>query len=246
MANPTTRDEFKEYCLRSLGKGAIKIAVTVEQVDDRVDEALNYYADYHFDATEKQYYKHQVTQEDVENGYITVPENIIGVINIFDIGDTLSTNNLFNIKYQFMLNFIHDITTSQITPYYTAMQYIQLLEEVFIGKQPIRYQRHNDRLYIDTDWDKIPAGTWVVAECYSVIDPEEFADVWKDRWLLRYATALIKRQWGNNLKKYGGMMMPGGVTFNGQQIFDEAVEEIEKLETEVIRDYSLPNAMMIG
>lgn len=246
MANPTTRDEFKEYCLRSLGKDVIEINVSDEQVDDRVDEALKFYADYHFDATEKQYYKHLVTQEDVENGYITVPENIIGVINIFDIGDTLSTNNLFNIKYQFMLNFIHDITTSQITPYYTAMQYIQLLEEVFIGKQPIRYQRHNDRLYIDTDWDKIPAGTYIVAECYQVIDPEEFEDVWKDRWLLKYCTALIKRQWGNNLKKFGGMMMPGGITFNGQQIFEEAVEEIDKLEEEVIKSFSLPNAMMIG
>ncbi len=246
MATPTTREEFKQYCLRALGKGAVAVEVTDDQADDRIDDALRYYADYHFDATEKTYLKHLVTQTDVDNGYITVPENIIGVINIFDIGDTLSTNNLFNIKYQFMLNFIHDITTTQITPYYTAMQYIQLLEEVFIGKQPIRYQRHNNRLYIDTDWDKIPAGTYIVAECYAIIDPDDYPDVWKDRWLIRYATCLMKKQWGHNTKKYQNQQLVGGVAFNGQVMFEEAEEEQRLLEEEMLNSYSLPNAMMIG
>lgn len=243
---PTSRDEFKDYCLRSLGDGAVRVNVTDAQLDDRVDEALKYYADYHFDATEKMYLKHQVTDDDVTNGYITVPENIIGVINIFDIGDTLSTNNLFNIKYQFMLNFIHDITTTQITPYYTAMQYIQLLEEVFIGHQPIRYQRHNNRLYIDADWGKIPAGSWIVAECFQIIDPDEFNDVWKDRFLFRYCTALLKKQWGSNMKKYQNLQLPGQVAFNGQVIYDEGDAEIKLLEDEMMNSYSLPNGMIVG
>jgi hypothetical protein len=246
MATPNTRATFKEYCLRSLGKDVIGVNVSDDQIDDRIDEALKFYSDYHFDATEKIYLKHQVTQDDVDNGYITVPENVIGVINIFPVGSTLSTSSMFNIKYQFMMNFIQDITTAQIAPYYVAMQYIQLLEEVFIGKQPIRYSRHANRLYIDVDWDKIPPDSWIVAECYEIIDPTEFTDVWKDRWLLKYATALIKRQWGNNLKKFTGMQLPGGVQFNGQQIYDEATEEIMRMEDEMIHSYSLPNAMLIG
>jgi hypothetical protein len=246
MANPTTRAEFKENCLRRLGKPVIEINVDDDQVDDRIDEALAYYWDYHFDGSSKLYYKHQVTAQDIENKYITIPENIIGVINIFDLGSALGTNNLFNIRYQIALNDLYTLTSVSMTPYYMALQHIQFLEYLLVGKQPLRYNRHKNILHLDMDWERIGAGNYLIAEAYEIVDPTVYADVWKDRWLLQYTTALIKRQWGANLKKFQGMQMPGGLTFNGQQIFNEAMEEIAKLENEMVYTYSLPVTDMIG
>lgn len=246
MANPTTRATFKEYCLRALGKPVIEINVDDDQVDDRIDEALKYYWDYHFDGSEKIYYKHQVTANNKIDKYITMPENVIGVVNIFDVGGTLNTNNLFNIRYQIALNDLYTLTSVSMVPYYMAIQHIQFLEYLLVGKQPLRYNRHTDKLYIDMDWDKINEGNYLLVEAYEVIDPDVYADAWNDRWLLEYATALIKRQWGNNLKKFDNMKLPGGLTFNGQQIFDEAEAEIKKLRQEMISSYSLPVTDMIG
>jgi hypothetical protein len=246
MANPTTRAEFKQNCLRRLGAPVIEINVDDDQVDDRIDEALAYYWDYHFDGSSKIYYKHQVTAENIENKYIDVPENIIGVVNIFDLGSALGTNNLFNIRYQIALNDLYTLTSVSMVPYYMALQHIQFLEYLLVGKQPLRYNRHKNKLYLDMDWERIGEGNYLIAEAYEVVDPNVYADVWKDRWLLQYTTALIKRQWGNNLKKFQGMQMPGGLTFNGQQIYNEAIEEITKLEQEMIYTYSLPVTDMIG
>jgi hypothetical protein len=246
MAQPTTRAEFKEWCLRKLGKPVIEINVDDDQVDDRIDEALSYYWDYHFDGTERTFFKHQLTADDMTNKYITVPENIIGVINIFDIGDALSTNNLFNIRYQFALNEIYDLSNYNLSNYYLAMQHIQFLEELLVGKQPIRYNRHVNKLHIDMDWAKVEEGHYIIAEAYQIVDPNTYADVWKDRWLQNYASAKIKYQWGSNLTKFEGMQLPGGVQFNGMQILQDSQTEIEKLEEDMITSYSLPVMDMIG
>ena len=246
MAQPTTRDEFKEWCLRKLGKPVIEINVDKDQVDDRVDEALSFYWDYHFDGTERTFFKHQVTANNISEGYITVPENIIGVVNLFDIGDALSTNNLFNIRYQFALNEIYDLSNYNLSNYYLAMQHIQFLEEFLVGKQQLRYNRHVNKLYIDMGWGKVNEGDYIIAEAYNIVDPNTYADVWKDRWLQNYATAKIKYQWGSNLTKFSGMQLPGGVTFNGEQILQDALAEIQKLEEEMIVSYSLPVSDMIG
>lgn len=246
MAFPDSRTAFKENCLRRLGAPVIEINVSDEQVDDRVDEALTYYWDYHFDGTEKQYYKHQITQQNKTDGYITLPDNIIGVVNLFAIGEGLNTNNLFNIRYQIALNDLYTLTNVSLVPYYMAMQHIATLEEILVGRQPIRYNRHRNRLHIDVDWNKVNVGEYVIVEAYQIVDPDTFTEVWKDRWLLQYGTALIKRQWGNNLKKFSGMMMPGGIQFNGQQIYDEAIEEIRLLEQDMIISYSLPVADLVG
>ena len=243
---PTTREEFTEYCLRKLGKPVIEINVDEDQVSDRIDESLRYYWDYHFDGSEKTYYKRIITQEDINNRYIMMPDNIIGVVNIFDLGSALGLNNLFNIRYQIALNDLYTLTSVSMVPYYMALQHVQFLEQMLVGKQPLRYNRHTNKCYIDMDWSIIDEGSYIILEAYEVVDPEEFQDVWKDRWLLRYATALIKRQWGNNLKKFEGMKLPGGLTFNGQQIYNEAIQEIEELEHEMINSYSLPVADMIG
>ena len=246
MAQPTTKAEFKEWCLRKLGKPVIEINVDDDQVDDRVEEAFSYYWDYHFDGTEKTFLKHVLTSTDITNKYITIAENIIGVVNIFDIGDSLSVNNLFNIRYQFALNDMYDMSSYRLQEYMMAMQHIQFIEELLVGKQPIRYNRHINRLYIDMDWEKVSAGDYVVAECYQIVDPATYGDVYKDRWLQNYATAKIKYQWGSNLTKFNGMQLPGGVTFNGEQILSDAREEIQRLEEDMISSYSLPIHDMTG
>ena len=247
MAIPTSRNEFKDYCLRALGKPVISINVDDDQVEDRIDEALKYYGDYHFDATEKIYYKHQVTQTDISNKYITLPENIMGAVSVFSIGDpSVRSDDLFNIRYQIALNDLYTLTSVSLVPYYMVMQHLAVIQELLVGKQPIRFTRHRNRLHVDMDWNTLNAGEFLLVEAYQVIDPEVYTDVWGDRWLARYATELIKRQWGNNLKKFGGMQMPGGITFNGQQIYDEADTEIKKMEDEMINSYSLPVMDMVG
>lgn len=247
MAKPTTREDFKEYCLRKLGKPVLEINVDDTQVEDRIDEALAYYHDYHFDGTEKVYLAHSVTEEDKTNKYITIPEAVIGIINIFDVGDSYSTNNLFNIRYQIALNDLFAFNYGPFAPYYMALQNVALAEELFVGRQSLRYNRHVNKLYIDMDWQaKVVTGEYIIIEAYQKVDPDTYSDVWGDRWLQRYATALIKKQWGDNLKKFEGLQMPGGLTFNGQKIWDEATDELTALEAEMISSYSLPVSDMIG
>lgn len=246
MALPVNRTQFKNYCLRRLGAPVIEINVDDDQIEDRIDEGLKYYWDYHFDGTEKIYYKHPITSTDQTNKYITLPDNIIGAVNIFNIGDALNTNNLFNIRYQIALNDLYTLTSSSMVPYYMALQHIQLIEEILVGKQPIRYNRHRNILSVDMDWNKLAEGQFLVVEAYQIIEPDTYTDAWSDRWLAQYCTALIKRQWGNNLKKFEGMQLPGGIQFNGQKIYDEAVEEINKMENEMISGYSMPLIDMIG
>ena len=247
MAQPTTRKEFKEFCLRKLGKPVIEINVDPDQVDDRIDEALSYYWDYHFDGTERTFLKHEVTQDDIDNGYITVPENIIGTIRVFNLGSNITAGSgMFNVQYQFVLNNIHDFVNYNAINFVMSMQHLQYMEEILVGEQPIRYNRHVNKLYIDTDWDRLNVGTYIVAECYNVVNPETYADVWKDRWLQNYATAKIKYQWGSNLTKFVGMSLPGNVQFNGEQILNDARDEIQRLEDDMITSYSLPVMDMIG
>ena len=246
MAVPTTRDGFKDYCLRKLGSPVIEINVDDEQVDDRVDEALRYYYDYHFDGSEKLYYKHQITETDKTNKYIELPENIMGVVTIFPVGQGMNTNNMFNIRYQIALNDLYTLTSQSMVPFYMAMQHMRTLEELLVGQQPLRYNRHRNILHIDMDWDRTSVGEYLVVEAYEIVDPEVYNDVWNDRWLQRYATALIGQQWGSNLTKFTGMTLPGNVQFNGDTILQRYSEEIKTLEDEMINTYSLPVSDMVG
>lgn len=246
MAQPTSRAEFKEYCLRKLGKPVIEINVDQDQIEDRIDEALMYYWDYHFDGTEKMYVKKQMTQQDLDNGYITVPENVIGVVNLFPISGNLTGSGIFSATYQFILNNLHDFVNYDLINYYMSFQHLAFMQEILSGSQPIRYNRNQNKLYIDMNKDKINVGEFIVYECYQVVDPATYADVWKDRWLQNYATAKIKYQWGTNLTKFIGMNLPGGVQFNGEKILNDADEEIKKMEQEMLSSYSLPITDMIG
>lgn len=247
MAVPSSREAFKSYCLRRLGEPVIDVNVDDEQVEDRIDEALKYYQDYHFDGTERVLIKHVVTATDVTNGYITLSDNVIGINRILDVGQAVQSSNLFNIRYQIHLNDLFDLSASSYVPYVTAMRHVESLEELFVGKKPIRFNRHVNRLHIDMDWDNdVAVGEYIIVDAYRIVDGDTYTDIWGDRWLARYATALIKRQWGSNLTKFEGLQMPGGVTFNGSKIYDDAESEIQKLEEEVLSAYSLPVQDMVG
>lgn len=323
MALPTSRAEFKEYCLRQLGKPVIDINVSDEQVEDKIDYCLSYYADYHFDGSETIYYKHKITAADKPDavktiridsggtgysngasvvfsgqhtneavatvttdvsgtitsitfsghgsgyplaptatvaggsganlvpelgGWIELPDNILGVVKLFDISSAMgsSTSDMFSITYQIALNDLWSFMSSSLVPYYMTMQHISLMQQILVGSPQIRYSRHRNRLHIDINWSKLQVDAFLAVQANEVIDPEVFTDVYKDRWLLRYVTTHIKSTWGSNMKKYQGMPMPGGVLLNGQQIYDEAIEEIKMLEDQMINTYGLSPEMAIG
>ena len=192
MAVPSSRETFKEFCLRRLGKPVIEINVDDDQVGDAIDTALNYYHDYHFDGSQRTFLKHEITADDKTNGYISISDsNTIGIIDIFDIGDATSTNNLFNIRYQIALNDLYDLSRYDLVPFYMNFMNIRFIEEILIGKQPIKFNRHINRLYVDMDWDKLNTGDFLIAEVYNKVDPDTYTDVYGDRWLAEYATALI-------------------------------------------------------
>lgn len=247
MAVPTTRTEFKEYCLRKLGKPVIEINVADEQVEDRIDESLKMFYDYHYDGYIKQYYKHQVTLTDKQNRYITLPENITGVVRVFPVyGLYTRSDGLFNIQYQIALNDLYTLTSQTLAPYYMTMSSLALYEEILVGKIPFRYNRHTDRLDIDMDWERTNVDDYLLIEAHEVIDPTLYTDIWGDRWLQEYCTTLVKQQWGSNLKKFKGMKLPGGVEFNGQEIYDEATKTRADLEEELISNLSIMDGFYTG
>lgn len=245
---PANRDQFKQYCLRKLGEPVIQVNVANEQVEDRIDEALSLFADYHFNGSERQYYKHQVTQTDINNGYIVLPENILGAVDVFPIGSyQQGGDELFNIQYQIALNDLYTMTSVSMVPYYMTMQHLSLIQELLVGRQPFRYNRHNNKLSIDMNWkSKVRVGQFIIVECHSVIDPDEWVDVWADRWLQNYATCLIKEQWGTNLFKTNGIQLPGGVTLNGAGIYQEAIREKAELNQSLINSYQVPPLDLVG
>jgi len=180
-------------------------------------------------------------------GFIPVPENIKGVVRVFPLGSAeSSTSNMFNIRYQIALNDMYTLMSNSIVPYFSAMQHIGLLEDLLVGKYPIRYNRHRDRLFIDMDWEKATVGEVMLVEAHEIIDPDVFTDAWSDRWLLRYACALMKEQWGTNLKTYQGVMLPGGIQLDGQTIFSEGLQERKDLEAEMVNNFSMPPMDFIG
>jgi hypothetical protein len=247
MAIPATRKEFKDYCLRRLGSPVIDINVDDQQVEDRIDEALLYYRDYHYDGTERALIAHEMTATDRTNKYISLNENVIGVTRLLPFQTSTTSSTLFNVRYQVHLNDLFDFSAESIIPYYMAMERVATLEELFTGQRQVRFNRHMDKLYIDMDWENdVQEGEYIIIDCYRVVDPDTHTDVWGDRWLARYASTLIKRQWGSNVSKFEGIQLPGGQTFNAANIVSEAQEELNKLEEEMNSAYSLPVYDMTG
>ena len=318
MAIPTTRQQFKDYCLRRLGAPVIQINVDDDQVDDRIDDALQFFYDYHFDGCEKIFMKHQFTQADIDRRWIYVPEPVIFVTGVFPFDDSNSSINMFDLRYQLRLHDLYDFTSVSYVSYEITMQHIRTLNLLFSGTPQFRFNRHQFKLFLDIDWTRDPIDNkYVIVECYRKLSPDiinltgtitsntssntaigtntifdqeilenDFitlsdgqsvqvkhinspteivltntvtanvsnvtitkagnSAVWNDRFLKQYATAKIKKQWGENLKKYGNIQMPGGVVLNGKEIWDEADQEILRIEEEIQNTNVLPSEMFYG
>jgi hypothetical protein len=247
MSVPSSRENLKDWCLRQLGHPVIEINVDDDQVEDRIDEALQYFQEFHYDGVEKWYTKHQITQDDKNNQYIEVTENIIGVTRIFPVVASNASVNMFDLRYQLRLHELYDFTSTSYVNYVLTQQHIRTLDMLFAGEQPIRFNKHTDRLYIDWDWtNDIEVGEYIIIEGYIIIDPESYTDVYNDRMLKRLATAYIKRQWGANMSKFAGMQLPGGVTMNGIQIFQDAQAEIKEIEDIIRESHEEPPQFLVG
>jgi hypothetical protein len=237
MAQPVNREEFKDYILRKIGAPVLQINISEEQVEDRVDEAISFWNDYHYNGSQSVYLKHQITQEDKDNGFIPLPPGLLGISKVFPLntgGGGAAGGGFFNVQYQFVLNNISDITGYDIQNYYMTMQHLEFMNEILVGKPMIRYNKHINRLHIDVSQGKLVVGQFILIEAYDVIDDGQFPDVWGDRWLQNYATALVREQWGMNLIKFTGMQLVGGVQFNGELILSEARADRERMEEEAI------------
>ena len=268
MANPATRETLKQYALRALGKPVIEINVDDDQLEDRLDEALQYFPQYHSDGIRRTYLKYQYTEADKTrmtgdssesvtknsvttswkegNNFLVVPESVISVINIFPFSNK-SNMNLFDVRYQLRLNDLYDFSSTSIINYDIVLRHLDFLDHILVGEKPLRFNQHDNRLYVDMDWkNDLAVGEFLVIEAYRKLDPEQFTDVYNDIYLKRYVTALFKKQWGANLSKFDGVAMIGGVTLNGRQIYSEALQDIDKLETEIRSTFELNPAMIMG
>lgn len=243
----TTRQGLIDWCLRELGEPVVEINVDEQQIEDRVDEAIEFWRQYHYDGTEKVYLKHLVTQDDVTQRSIPISDLVYGVTRVFPIAAGTSTSkSIFDLQYQLRLNDLYDLTSTSVIYYSMVMSHLALLDLTLNGHPLYRFNRLTNRLYIEEDWTQnIAPGTYLLIECYRVLDPATAPRMYGESWLKHYTTALIKKQWGTNLKKFSGMQLPGGVTIDGDKIYQEAKDEIEKLEQD-LRDKSAPLEFMMG
>lgn len=222
----------------------IQINVTDEQVEDRIDEALDFWQQHHFEGTERVFYKHQLTADDRTNEYITLPDELIGVGKLLHFGTSGSLSPLLNIQYQIRLNDFFNFIDMSMIPYYMAMRRIAELDEWLNDLPQWEFTRHGNKLYIFLDWDKMTDTSYVVVEGRRALNAT--SQIWSDFWMQRYVTQLIKRQWGANLKKYSGVQMPGGISFNADTIYNEADAEIKAMEEFVMKELQVPMGFYIG
>lgn len=251
MASPTSRQELIDFCLRRLGEPVLEVNVDVDQIEDKVDDAIQKYQEFHSDATIRTYLKYQVTADDVTNGYVPISSNIIFVSKVFPFSSTFgSSGNLFDIRYQMFLNNMGDFINfaGDLAYLYQMEQYLSMIDLQLHGHPTVQFSRRQNRLYIWGDFqDKdLQAGDYLVAEVYQTIDPDTHTSIYNDMFIKDYTTALIKQQWGANLSKFEGMQLPGGVTLNGRQIFEDASADIERLEEKLRSEQELPVDFFVG
>jgi len=237
---PQSRIEFGQYCLRKLGSGIASVNVTPEQVEDRIDEALSMWREYHFNATKRAFIKYKLQPEDITNQYITVPDNVLEVLRIIPTGATFG-GALFSIlnyaKYQYYMAFSFGAVSSQISPFSIALSNLELLNDELGQKIGYQFNRFENRLHITTDWSVMHADEYVVYEAFVIMDTSE---VWGDIWLQRYTTALIKQNMGASLQKFGNVALLNGITYNGADLYEQASREIMQLENDLQTKFSYP------
>ena len=276
MAQPSSRQELIDYCKRQLGAPVLEINVADEQVEDLVDDALQYFHERHFDGVTQTFLKYKITQEDVDRGrgnvgiatttasttivgtattfsfeenrnYLQVPPHIIGVNKIFKFDGTNSiTNNMFSVKYQLFLNDIYFFGSTELLTYAMTKTYLEDIDFLLSTDKQIRFNQRQDRLYLDIDWASAAVDSYIIIDCNRLLDPNDFTRVYNDSFLKKYLTILIKRQWGQNLIKFQGVKLPGGIELNGRQIYDDAQRELDQLMERMSNTYELPPLDMIG
>ena len=273
MANPNTRESLKQYCLRALGKPVIEINVDDDQLEDRLDESLQYFAQYHTDGIRRTYLKYKLTSDDKarlknntrsnetstdleesgvttqhfeQDNYLVIPDSVISVTNIFPFSDK-GNLNLFDVRYQLRLNDLYDFSSTSVINYDVVLRHLDFLDHILVGEKPLRYNQLDNRLYIDMDWENdLDVDEYLIIDCYRKLDPATFTDVFNDIWVKRYTTQKFKLQWGQNLAKFAGVTMIGGVSLNGNEIMQQAEAEIMKLEQEVRSNYEEPPHLILG
>ena len=279
MAQPASRTDLINYA-KELGAPVLEINVADEQVDDLVDDALQFFHERHFDGVIQTFLKYKITQDDVDRGrgrggnnpigivtttatssidgsdvtfslknsnYLQVPPSVIGINKIFQFdGSNTVTNNMFSVKYQLFLNDIYYWGSTEILTYAMTKRYLEDIDFALNTQKQVRFNQRQDRLYLDIDWGSVKKDDYVVIDCYRLIDPNDYSRVWNDSFLKRYVTALIKRQWGQNLIKFQGVKLPGGIELNGRQIYDDAEKDLENIREVMSNTYELPPLDMIG
>lgn len=282
MAQPSTRQELIDYCKRKLGAPVLEINVADEQIEDLVDDAIQFFQERHFDGVYPTFYKYKVTADDIARGrarginsnsvgivtttassnivgtavtfsyeensnYLQVPPNIIGVNKIFTFdGSNTITHNMFSVKYQLFLNDVYYWGTTELLSYAMVKTYLEDLDFLLNTQKQIRFNKRQDRLYLDIDWGSVSENHYFIIDCYSTLDPNNYSEVWNDSFLKQYLTSLIKKQWGQNMMKFTGVKLPGGVELNGRQMYDDAQKEIDMLMEKMSNTYELPPLDMIG
>ncbi len=251
MPNLTTRAELKSYALRALGHGVIEINVSDAQIEDRIDEALQYFGQNISSGSRTMYYKYQITDQDKTNKYISttgISPNMISVVRVFSAGGTTQTNNMWNVRYQMALTDFYGLRNGDfnMTSWTVTQQYLEMMQQLLDPEKQIRFNTNDNILYIDTVWSDYATGSFLLIEAVSTLDPTTTTEIYNNGWLKKYTKALIKKQWGSNLSKYQGIQMPGSVTFNGATLYLEAVEEIALLEAEAVSKFQEPPNFIVG
>jgi len=249
MADITTRTDFAEYCLRKLGKPVIRINVSDSQVQDRIDDAIQAWNDKHYDGSEKSWVGYALTQQDILNGYVTLPSDIMTVDQLIPMSTIYKengTDSLFSYRYQYMMQNLSPFQPLDMLNYYMTMTNLQDTNDMVNTTERFEFTKHKSKLIIYRGMESSKVGEVLTFHVFRKIDPDETPDAWNDKWLKRYATALIKQNFGQNMKKHGEIQMLGGVSVNGQQIFDEATAEIDALEADLRDTYEEPIDFFLG
>ena len=280
MAKPSTREGFKDYCLRQLGAPVLEINVDDDQIEDLLDDALQFWQERHFDGTESQYLKYKITQDDIDRGkarvgnqgagittttdsativgssvgfnfeensnFLKIPEDVIGVNKVFRFDSSTISSGMFSVKYQLFLNDIYFLGASELLSYSMVKSHLETIDRLLTTDKQIRFNKTQGKLYIDIEWNNATVDDYIIIDCYRALDPSTNQLVWNNYFLKRYATALIKRQWGQNLIKFQGVKLPGGIELNGRPIYEDAERELTELRQAMISEYELPPFDLIG
>ena len=270
MASPSSKAELITYAKRQLGEPVLQVNVDDEQVNNVIDDTFQFFQENCYNGMERCYLYHEITADDktrlkatvttskVEGAvttnwneatnYIPIPSHVVGIHKVFGMVGNSIRSNLFGIEYRMFLNDLYAFGSLDILNYFMTKQYLETLDMVLNNGsfQQFRYTQRRDRLYLDIDKDFLQEGQNLLIEAHRMIDPNDATEMYNDLFVKRYATSLLKKQWGQNLIKYNNVQLPGGVTLNGRELYTDALAEIEKIEGEVLSKYAIPPMDMIG